>query len=323
MAVFTKVTLKQAASFIEPLHIGNLLSLHGIPGGIENTNYFLSTDAGEFVLTLFERLSDAQLPYYLQLMQHLANRSILVPKPVADAAGRILFKINHKPAALVTKLDGHHCMKPEAHHCRQVAEMLAKMHLAGVDFPFEQPNLRGMEWREDAAAQVMPLIDVTRQHVLAEEIKLQRTIVCDGAYGMLPRGPIHADLFRDNVLFSTSREGVLAPSLDRLSGFFDFYFAGNDALLLDIAICLNDWCIHDDGRPDDLLAEAFLYAYDQIRPLSPLERRMLPALLRVAALRFWLSRLVDLHFPRESSLLQAHDPEHFFRILRYRIATMQ
>jgi homoserine kinase type II len=194
--------------------------------------------------------------------------------------------------------------------------MLARMHQAGHDFALEQHPSRGYGWRFHAADQILPFLDGDRREALLDELRFQQALASDSLYQTLPRGPVHGDLFRDNVLFT----GAAAPNnqtgAQKLSGFFDFYFAGTDVLIFDVAVCLNDWCIdHQSGALLPSVANAFVKAYEAVRPLTPLERRYLPAVLRAAALRFWLSRLTDLHFPRESTLLHAHDPEHFFRVL--------
>jgi len=314
MAVFTEVSFDEAASFIEPLGVGALQQLRGIGAGIENTNYFATTERGEYVLTLFERLTHEQLPFYLRLMQHLTRKGIPVPGPKADVHGEILFTLKGKPAALVDKLAGGHQLAPDVHHCEQVGAMLARMHLAGQDFALSQPNLRGLAWWEETVPVVLPYLQAGQQQLLGEELAYQQALAASPAFQALPRGPIHADLFRDNVMF----EGLQGREL--LTGFFDFYFAGVDTWLFDIAVCLNDWCIDlDSGRMVDERSQAFVRAYEGVRPLSTGERRLMPALLRAAAFRFWLSRLWDFHLPREAALLKPHDPTHFERVLRERI----
>ena len=312
MAVFTEVSTEVASALAERLALGKLLSLKGISSGIENTNYFLTTEHGTFVLTLFERLTAEQLPYYLHLMKHLAVHGIPVPDPQADASGEILLEVCGKPAAVVSKLDGGHQLAPSVHHCEAVGAMLARMHLAGRDYGLHQPNLRGLAWWIDTVPIVLPYLSASQATLIEDELRFQRDLAQTPAYLALPRGPVHADLFRDNVMF----EG------DRLTGFFDFYFAGCDAFLFDIAVCLNDWCIDlPTGRLDDTRARAFVAAYDAVRTLTGDELRLLPALLRAGALRFWTSRLWDFHLPREARMLKAHDPVHFERVLRERVAS--
>jgi len=315
MAVFTEVSFDEARLLVERLDIGALQRLAGITAGIENTNYFVTTERGEYVLTLFERLGFEQLPFYLHFMKHLAGHGVPVPDPQADAQGEILHTLNGKPAALVNKLGGGHQLAPDADHCEQVGAMLARMHLAGLDFGMHQPNLRGLAWWVETVPEVLPHVTPEQAELLESELEFQRTLAASPAFAALPRGPIHADLFRDNVMF----EGPAGE--ERLTGFFDFYFAGVDTFLFDVAVCLNDWCIdHESGRLIEERAAAFVAAYGTQREWDSAEYRLLPALMRAAAFRFWLSRLWDLHLPRSASLLKAHDPEHFERVLRERIA---
>ncbi|RDJ97949.1 homoserine kinase [Paraburkholderia lacunae] len=316
MAVFTLVSEEEAAAFIEPLALGKLTSLRGVPGGIENTNYFVTTNAGEFVLTLFERLSEAQLSFSLQLMLHLARKDIPVPEPRAAENGQIVSRLSGKAACVVTKLQGHHCLVPERYHCEQVGETLACMHQAGNDFELERVNSRGYDWWFRAADRIVPFLDEERRKVLIDELRFQEELASCSSYRGLPRGPVHGDLFRDNVLFSKAASLETHTVAEKLSGCFDFYFAGTDVLIFDVAVCLNDWCIdRQTGAMLPAMAAALVEGYERARALTSTERRYLPAVLRAAALRFWLSRLVDLHFPRDSALLRAHDPEHFFRVL--------
>lgn len=310
MAVFTEVSETQANGLFQTLHLGPLTALRGIQGGIENTNYFATTTQGEYVLTLFERLTHEQLPFYLHLMKHLAERGIPVPDPAAQQGGQVLHTLCGKPAAVVNKLAGQSQLQPQAVHCAAVGDMLARMHLAGADYDRSQPNLRGLAWWNETAPMVLPHLDGPQANLLRSELAYQNHIAQSPAYAALPRGPVHADLFRDNVMF----EG------EQLTGFFDFYFAGVDAWLFDLAVSLNDWCIDlTTGMHDAARARAMLQAYDRARPLTAPERALLPALLRAGALRFWISRLWDYHLPRHASLLTPHDPSHFERVLRGRV----
>lgn len=311
MAVFTEVSNKEARELLRRLQLGQLKELRGIEGGIENTNYFLTSDAGEFVLTLFERLTAEQLPFYLHLMKHLAHGGIPVPDPAADKQGDILLTVAGKPAAVVNKLRGKSQLAPQAAHCAAVGAMLARMHLVGRDYERQQPNLRGLPWWNETVPVVLPHIDEAQRTLLESELAYQNHVAATSEYTALPRGPVHADLFRDNVMF----EG------EELTGFFDFYFAGVDTWLFDLAVCLNDWCIDlPTGVHDAERASAMLEAYQAVRPLTPAERKLLPAMLRAGALRFWISRLWDFYLPREASMLTPHDPTHFERVLRERIA---
>jgi len=310
MAVYTEVTADEAQTLAHELQLGEVQSLKGIQGGIENTNYFLTTDQGEYVLTLFERLSHEQLPFYLYLMKHLAGQGIPVPDPVADRQGDIVLTVQGKPASVVNRLRGSSQLSPQAEHCGTVGAMLARMHLAGRGFEREQPNLRGLPWWDDTAPVVLPHLTPDQACLLQSELALQVHVAADSLYAALPRGPIHADLFRDNVMF----EGT------ELTGFFDFYFAGVDTWLFDLAVCLNDWCIDlETGAFDVPRVQAFLDAYQSVRALEYAERQLLNPMLRAGALRFWISRLWDYHLPREANMLKAHDPAHFERVLQQRI----
>jgi len=315
MAVYTEVGFDAADTLCQRLGLGPLTALQGIHSGIENTNYYATTVRGQWVLTLFERLSADQLPYYLQLMQHLAARGIPVPAPQAAADGGLVHFLAGKPASVVTRLPGSHRLRPDAEHCAQVGAMLARLHLAGADFPLQQPHLRGLAWWAETVPVVLPHLPREEATLLRDELSFQQHLAASPAGQALPRGPIHADLFRDNVMF----DDTAGP--DRLCGFFDFYFAGTDTWLFDIAVCLNDWCCDlDTGALAEPRAAAFIAAYETVRPLNPGEVRALPALLRAAALRFWISRLWDWHLPRASALLTPKDPAHFERLLKHRIA---
>jgi homoserine kinase type II len=314
MAVYTEVSFDEASSLVARLGLGTLNSLNGIGSGIENTNYFADTDGGRCVLTVFERLTFEQLPFYLQLMKHLAGHGLPVPGPKADASGAILHTIMGKPAAVVDRLSGRHHLAPDAAHCASLGTMLARMHLAGADFSMHQPNLRGLPWWIETVPIVLPFLTAPQRALIETELDFQRQLATSAAHCALPRGVIHADLFRDNVMFEAH------PAGDRLCGLFDFYFAGDDAYAFDIAVCLNDWCIDlESGRLVEERAAALVDAYSAVRALTGAERRLMPALMRAAALRFWLSRLWDLHLPRDASLLTAHDPGHFERVLRQRL----
>lgn len=311
MAVFTKVSLKEARELVRRLQLGDLHKLRGIEGGIENTNYFVTCDSGEFVLTLFERLTAEQLPFYLHLMRHLAHAGIPVPDPQADKHGEILHSVCGKPAAVVNKLSGHSQLAPEAVHCAAVGDMLARMHLAGQSYERQQPNLRGLPWWNEIAPVVLSHASPEQAALLRSELAYQNHTAASSAYAALPRGPVHADLFRDNVMFDG----------EQLTGFFDFYFAGVDTFLFDLAVCLNDWCIDwASGAHDAARCDAMLSAYQGVRALTAAERSLLPAMLRAGAFRFWVSRLWDFHLPREASMLTPHDPSHFERVLRQRLA---
>lgn len=317
MAVYTEVSFDEASIFLRDLKLGTLQSMEGCSGGIENTNYFVTTDQAPYVLTLFERLTAQQLPFYLRLMKHLAVHGIPVPDPAANSDGDVLHSLKGKPAAVVNLLAGKSELSPTAAHCAQVGAMLARMHLAGRSFEMQQPNLRALPWWNETVPVVLPFLAPEQAQLITAELAYQNHVATLSAHSALPRGPIHADLFRDNAMFAVPHNPGQAPEL---TGFFDFYFAGVDSWLFDIAVCLNDWCVDlPTGIADAQRTLAFLEAYGTVRPLLPQERTLLPAMARAGALRFWLSRLWDLHLPREASMLKPHDPTHFERVLRQRI----
>ncbi|GAB1232574.1 homoserine kinase [Ferrigenium sp. UT4] len=307
MAVFTRVTDADITAWLSHYSLGTLLELQGIPSGIENTNYFVTTSNGRFVLTLFEKLTASELPYYLNLMAHLARHGIPCPAPVANRDNRFLGELNGKPACIVSRLHGKSVTQPTVAHCAAVGAMLGQMHLAGQSFGERMENPRGAVWRASAAAKVARFLPAEARALLADEVALHAR----ANSATLPQGVIHADLFRDNVLMDRERVG----------GLIDFYFACNDALLYDVAITANDWCMGAAGTLDATRARALLRAYQAVRPFTAEEAEAWPLMLRRAALRFWLSRLYDLHLPRDGELVNAHDPAHFERILRQHIAS--
>ena len=309
MSVFTPVSESQFAAWLKNYSVGALTALEPIASGIENTNYFVTTSRGRYVLTLFERLPAAELPFYLELMAHLARHGIPCPAPIADLADRYLSSLNGKPATLVTRLAGASLENPGAADCAELGALLARMHLAGRSFGGYLENPRGPKWWRSAAGEVRPFLDPERAALLEAELRVQ----AQHRFADLPRGAVHADLFRDNALFQGGR----------ISGVFDFYFAGVDCFAYDLAVCVNDWCLADpqrDRRLHEPKTLALLGAYHAVRPLEPAERDAWPVMLRAAALRFWLSRLHDLYLPRPGVLVKVHDPEHFGEILALRAA---
>jgi homoserine kinase type II len=317
MAVYTALDEGELARWLAAHGVGSLVEWHGISSGIENSNFFVTTKdrTGErrFVLTLFERLAADDLTFYLALMQHLAHHDVPCPAPTPDGDGALFAMLAGKPAALVTRLPGHAVLAPTSYHCAAIGEALATMHEAGRSFALHQANPRGIDWWEAAALRVREFLTATQRTLLDEEMTIVssqwRTTVA-----RLPRGPIHGDLFRDNALFvEASAYGA------RLGGLIDFYFAGCDAWIFDLAVCANDWCVElASGAFDAARLRALLDAYRRVRPLTAEEDDAWPMVLRAAALRFWLSRLDDLHRPRPAQLLTPHDPAHFERILRQR-----
>jgi homoserine kinase type II len=310
LSVYTPVSEAELDEWLRNYSVGRLKSLEPIKAGIENTNFFVTTTQGRYVLTLFERLPAAELPFYLDLMAHLARHGIPSPAPIADLSDEYLQRLKGKPAALVTRLPGRSLERPGVAECGELGALLARMHLAGRSYPAYLENPRGPKWWRIAAADLKKFLKPDESALLDDELAFQG----QHRFPDLPRGPVHADLFRDNALFEKGR----------ISGVIDFYFAGVDCLLYDVAVCANDWCLVDPASDPALEPErmrALLESYETVRPLAPAERAAWPVMLRAAALRFWLSRLHDFHLPRPGMLVHAHDPGHFRRILECRRAS--
>ncbi len=305
MSVFTSIDRLELEAFLQSYQVGNLRDLQGIPSGIENTNYFISTDTGEYVLTLFEKLTPAELPFFLDLMAFLAEHQVPCPHPMPNRAGRYLAELKGKPAALVQRLFGSSTENPTSAHCATVGRALAQLHTAGAGFTQQRANDHGLSWRKKTARALAGKLSPEDNDLLQEELHFQHAYRFNG----LPRGLIHADLFRDNVLF----EG------DELRGIIDLYYACADTLLFDIAVTVNDWCSTAEGELDQTRARGLLRAYNAGRALTTDEQRAWPVMLRAAASRFWLSRLYDLRFPRAGAITHSKDPQVFKRILLHRI----
>jgi len=303
MSVFTTVTEAQLSTWLTNYPLGELFELKGIASGITNTNYFVTTTTGRYVLTLFEKNTAEELPYFLDLMSHLATHDIPCPAPVHRNDGKTLGNLNGKPAALVTRLRGKSLEQVSATHCREIGRILARMHHAGESFEQRMENPRGKAWRTSTAVEVMPHMETKAATLLRRELKYQ----AEQSLADLPQGVIHADLFRDNVLFDGNE----------LGGLIDFYYACNDVLLYDVAIAVNDWCVESDGSLDGEREQALLEGYEQFRKLTDQEKSAWPLMLRIAAVRFWLSRLYDMYFPQEGELIHAKNPEHFQSILQH------
>jgi homoserine kinase type II len=307
MAVYTDVTTDDLARFLSAYGIGELLSYKGIAEGVENSNFLVHTSTGNYILTLYEkRVAEADLPFFIALMEHLATRGINCPQPVRNKQGSMLGRVAGRPAAIVTFLDGLWIRRPSAGHCAALGEALAQLHLAGADFTMKRPNALSVEsWRalfEHAGARGDTVRPGLCNEIVAELDVLERSWPRG-----LPEGVIHADLFPDNVFFLG----------DTLSGLIDFYFACTDTLVYDVAICLNAWCFEPDHSYNMTKGRALLKAYQKVRPLSAPERDALPALARGAAMRFLLTRLVDWLAVPDGALVKPKDPLEYYRKLRF------
>jgi homoserine kinase type II len=313
MSVFTPVPEPILADWLKDYAVGRLVELKGISAGVQNSNFFVTTTLGRYVLTLFEDMSRAELPYYLHLMAHLARHGLPVPGPIANRDNEYLGTLQDRPAALVVRLSGSSEMNPGLLHCEKVGAMLAGLHLAGQSYGRRQDNPRGTAWRAATAAVVRPFLPAAEQALLDAELASQATI----ALATLPCGAIHADLFRDNVLWDTDADGSV-----RIGGVIAYYFAGFDALLFDVAVTVNDWCSTPGGGLDETRAAALLAAYHAERPFTDAERAAWPAMMRAAALRFWLSRAADFHLPRAGEMVLVKDPDEYRDIVRLRSASV-
>jgi homoserine kinase type II len=311
MSVFTTLTLEEVRTWLRDFAIGEIVELRGIAAGITNTNYFVITqnnrlEQARYVLTIFEHNKLEELPYFVDLMTHLAKYGVPCPAPIADKNGLALHVLKGKPALMVSCLKGSDTASPNVAQCAQVAASLAQLHIAGKSFVKKSHNQRDQDWRDVTAEQVMLKLSADEQKLLKTELFFQDKLDLSN----LPRGVVHGDLFRDNVLFDG----------ENLGGFIDFYYACDDSLAYDVAIAVNDWCVLADGSFDEEKLKAFLSAYQAVRPFTADENASWHALLRSAALRFWLSRLFDFYYPAEGELTHAKDPNHFKHILQHRIA---
>ncbi len=312
MAVYTEVGDAELESFLAEYDIGQAESFKGIAEGVENSNYLLTTNRAQFIVTLYEKRVDPKdLPFFLGLMDHLAERGINCPKPIHGRDGKALRALAGKPAAITSFLHGLWPRRIALKHCAPVGEALAKFHLAGQDFAPKRPNALSVAgWR--------PLFEASRIHAdgvaegLARELGDELAFLETHWPEDLPAGVIHADLFNDNVFFLH----------DELSGLIDFYFACNDALAYDVAICLNAWCFEPDRSFNATKARALLQAYEKVRPLGAPERAALPLLARGAALRFLLTRLYDWTHTPADALVKRKDPLEYLAYLRFHRATM-
>ena len=304
MSVYTNVLSHELDEFLKNYSLGQLEQFSGISDGIENTNYFVTTNKGQYVLTLFEELSIEELPYFVELMAFLLEANIPTAHPVEDNEGNYLRILNGKPASLVKKLNGISIDIPNEKQCRAIGVNMACMHVASSSFKFERRASRGFDWQKEIAKKVMPKLNQEENTLLRQELAYHDTVKLKD----LPISVIHADLFRDNALFID----------DELTGIIDFYHAYNGYSLYDLAVTINDWCMSGDAEQNKYNSAALLQAYQTVRPIEQHERDLWPVFLRAAALRFWLSRLKDKYYPRDGEITHIKDPDVFKKIIEHR-----
>jgi homoserine kinase type II len=302
MSVYTEVSRDALVTFLNDYSVGSLVSFEGISDGIENTNYFVTTEQGQFVLTLFEHHTFDELTYFLDVMTFFYQQGIPSAHPAADMQGNYLKMLCDKPAALVMRLSGRGVDTiANIAQCQAIGDILGKMHTVGEQFESHRSTERGPEWRQLMAETLLPHLDDDNAALLRDELDFQQL------YSKLdlPIGVTHSDLFRDNALF----EG------DKLKGIIDFYYACDEYLLYDLAVAVNDWCVDESGLIELERYQALMAAYSKQRELTDNEAANWNLVLRAAALRFWLSRLQDKLFPREGELTQIKNPDAFLKIL--------
>lgn len=302
MSVYTTISEPELCAFLSLYNVGELVSYTGISAGIENTNYFVTTTQDTFVLTIFEAHTAYEIPWYLELMHHLSEHGVPGAHPVGDKHQRFLNILAGKPATLVYKLAGQHVQHPNLAQCHAIGAVMAQMHQAGQSYAAEtQANTRGLAWIKTTVAHLATQLPPDDLLTLQTELTFQDT----PTRANLPQGVIHADLFHDNALMDG----------DNVSGVIDFYYACHDALLYDLAVTANDWCSQDNDQLAPELVNALLSGYQSIRALTADEKAAWPAMLRTAALRFWVSRLQDQLFPKDGETTHIKDPNTFKRIL--------
>lgn len=302
MSVFTPVSLAEVREFLRQYPVGALVGFQGIGEGVENSNFYVDTEDGRWVLTIFERTRYEDLPFFLDLMHHCAEHGLPTAAPLETRDGRRQHRLKGKPAALVRRLPGASEVFPSARQCEQAGELLGRLHLVTASFPGSAANSRGAQWRQRVGEQLLEAVDERSAALIADELRAQQALDLSA----LPQGVIHGDLFRDNVLFVE----------DRLSGVIDFYYACREALIYDLAIAVNDWCMDPvHGLPNATRWRAMLDGYRSVREPTDAEREAWPMVLRAAALRFYLSRLADQVFPRSGQLVHVKDPDVYRRIL--------
>ena len=301
MAVYTSINSSDLSEWLKKFKFKDFVDFKGISSGVTNSNYLIFMPQSNYILTIFEHNSIEELPFYVDLMTYLAKENFLSPRPIKDDSGQALGILKEKPALMVSFLDGTEITIRDSKSCYSVGKYLAKFHLVTNNFPQSNKNNRGLSWMSDMYLSLKKYLSLEDQKIIELEINYHKKLI----KVELPEGIIHGDLFRDNVLFLN----------DKVSGFIDFYYACNDKFIYDIAIAINDWCIHEDGKINKLMYLEFIKGYQSERELTDNEQKYFNAALRLAALRFWLSRLDDFHNIKEGEITSSKDPNHFKDIL--------
>lgn len=301
MAVYTSINSSDLNDWIEKFNFKDIVNFKGISSGVTNSNYLIQTAHSNYILTIFEHNNIEELPFYIDLMTYLAKENFLCPRPIENKNGQALGLLKEKPALMVSFLDGKEKVIRSPKSCYLVGQYLAKLHLTANNFPQLNKNTRGLDWMSDMYLNLKKYLSLEDQGILELEINYHKEM--DKVE--LPEGIIHGDLFKDNVLFLN----------DKVSGFIDFYYACNEKFIYDIAIAINDWCIDQDGQINKSMFLEFIKGYRSERKLTDNEQEYLNVALRLAALRFWLSRLEDFYNAKEGEITSIKDPKHFKDIL--------
>ena len=301
MAVYTSINSSDLNDWIEKFNFKDLVNFKGISSGVTNSNYLIQMAHSNYILTIFEHNNIEELPFYIDLMTYLAKENFLCPRPIENKNGQALGLLKEKPALMVSFLDGKEKVIRSPKSCYLVGQYLAKLHLTANNFPQLNKNTRGLDWVSDMYLNLKKYLSLEDQGILELEINYHKEM--DKVE--LPEGIIHGDLFKDNVLFLN----------DKVSGFIDFYYACNEKFIYDIEIAINDWCIDQDGQINKSMFLEFIKGYQLERKLTDNEQEYLNVALRLAALRFWLSRLEDFYNAKEGEITSIKDPKHFKDIL--------
>ncbi len=305
MSVYTKITDDELSEHLTNYSIGEAYDLIGISDGIENTNYLLKTQQNEYIFTIFENIGDNNINQYLEFMNHLSNKGLLCPNVIKSNANTLFVSIRGKPSAIIEKLDGNSITNPDINHCGLIGDLLAKFHNYGSDFETHLTNSRDLTWCQQAYKKLAAVVSANQSNLICDAILIQKEMEKEN----LPIGTIHADLFKDNVLFNN----------DNVSGMIDFYYSCSGFLIYDLAVVMNDWCSDKEGVIIEAKANNLISSYNINREIQDVEKLFWNHALISASLRFFLSRLLDLHYPKIGEITHIKDPKVFENILTDRM----